>query len=91
LSGAQGLGAGEDSTLQESYLRRRSCRLAEQLADRDLVTKTLQLSALEFDAIVAALRLRYADYPLIDRFYKGRTYRILRSAYLATLKPRSGG
>lgn len=55
------------------------------------MTKTLQLSALEFDAIVAALRLRYADYPLIDRFYKGRTYRILRSAYLATLKPRSGG
>jgi N-acetyl sugar amidotransferase len=65
--------------------------LAEQQADREYVIKKLQLSGSEFDAIMAAPRLRYADYPSIGRFYNGRTYRILRSAYRATLKPRSGG
>jgi N-acetyl sugar amidotransferase len=61
--------------------------LEEQEADKTYVIKKLQLTEREFEQIMEKPRMRYADYPSMDRFYKGRFYRGVRAVYRATAKP----
>jgi N-acetyl sugar amidotransferase len=61
--------------------------LEEQEADKAYVIKKLQLTESEFEEIMAKPRMRYADYPSMDRFCKGRFYRGVRAVYRATAKP----
>jgi len=58
-----------------------------QEADRAYVLKKLQLTEREFQEIMEKPRLRYADYPSMDRFFKGRLYRGVRAIYRVTAKP----
>jgi len=60
--------------------------VTEQAADKVYVLKKLQLTEDEFEEIMRRPRLRYDDYPSMDRFYKGRVYRGLRVIYRATAK-----
>ncbi|MGI8402138.1 MAG: N-acetyl sugar amidotransferase [Gemmatimonadaceae bacterium] len=61
--------------------------LDQQEADRAYVIKKLHLTESEFQEIMEKPRLRYADYPSMDRFYKGRFYRGMRAIYRVTAKP----
>jgi N-acetyl sugar amidotransferase len=61
--------------------------LDQQERDKAYVIKKLNLTAAEFDEIMAQPRRKNSDFPSIERFYRGPLYKAMRWIYRATAKP----